>query len=78
MNIGFPLAEGEANSSVHTILSEIYENVSGTYIQSFEYQFDAEGYPKAFIETDSFRFEFTRASLKADGILADVKIIKKK
>ncbi len=39
---------------------------------------DAEGYPKAFIETDFFRFEFSRASLKANGILADVKITKKK
>lgn len=38
---------------------------------------DAEGYPKAFIETDSFRFEFSRASMKADGVIADVKIIKK-
>ena len=39
---------------------------------------DAEGYPHAFIENDSFRFEFTRASLKADGsICADVKILKK-
>ena len=38
---------------------------------------DAEGYPKAFIETDFFTFEFSRASLKADGIIADVKITKK-
>lgn len=39
---------------------------------------DAEGYPHAFIENDYFRFEFSRASLKADGsIYADVKIIKK-
>lgn len=39
---------------------------------------DAEGYPNAFIENDYFRFEFSRASLKADGsIYADVKIIKK-
>jgi methionyl-tRNA formyltransferase len=39
---------------------------------------DATGYPKAFLETDSFRFEFSRASLKADeSIIADVKIFKK-
>jgi methionyl-tRNA formyltransferase len=38
---------------------------------------DAQGYPKAFLETEYFRFEFSRASLKADGITADVKIIKK-
>lgn len=35
---------------------------------------DAEGYPKAFIETEKLRFEFTRASLKEDKILADVAI----
>lgn len=39
---------------------------------------DAENYPHAFLENEYFRFEFTRASLKADeSILADVKIIKK-
>ena len=39
---------------------------------------DAEGYPKAFLETDAFRFEFSRASLKADkSIIADVRITKK-
>lgn len=39
---------------------------------------DAEGYPKAFIETEHFRFEFDRANLKTDkSILADVRIIKK-
>lgn len=38
---------------------------------------DAEGYPKAFLETENFRFEFSRASLKKDKIIADVSIIKK-
>ncbi|MDN5215677.1 formyltransferase family protein [Fulvivirgaceae bacterium BMA12] len=38
---------------------------------------DADGYPKAFIETDHFKFEFSRASLKKDGIFADVRIFKK-
>ena len=39
---------------------------------------DAEGYPKAFLETDNFRLEFSRASLKADkNIIADVRIHKK-
>jgi methionyl-tRNA formyltransferase len=39
---------------------------------------DAEGYPKAFIENENFKFEFSRASLKANGeINADIKIIKK-
>lgn len=38
---------------------------------------DAEGYPAAFFENKKFRFEFTRASLKANCIQADVKIVKK-
>lgn len=38
---------------------------------------DAEGYPKAFLEFERFRFEFSRASLKKDGIIADVRITKK-
>jgi methionyl-tRNA formyltransferase len=39
---------------------------------------DCEGYPPAFIETENFRFEFTRASLRSEKeILADVRIIKK-
>ena len=39
---------------------------------------DADGYPNAYIEKGEFRYEFTRASIKADGsIVADVKITKK-
>lgn len=39
---------------------------------------DAEGYPKAFFENEHFKFEFSRASLKADKtIIADVRVIKK-
>ncbi len=39
---------------------------------------DCEGYPSAFIETENFKFEFTRASLKSEKeILADVRITKK-
>lgn len=39
---------------------------------------DAEGYPKAYLETEFFKFEFTRATLKSDEtIISDVKIIKK-
>lgn len=39
---------------------------------------DAENYPKAFIETEFFKFEFSRASLKADkSIITDVRITKK-
>lgn len=39
---------------------------------------DAAGYPRAFLETEHFRFEFERASLKHGYITADVKIIPKK
>ncbi len=35
---------------------------------------DAEGYPRAFIEFGNLRLEFSRPALKADGIMADVKI----
>lgn len=35
---------------------------------------DADGYPKAFIETGNLRIEFSRPALKADGVVADVKI----
>lgn len=38
---------------------------------------DAEGYPKAFLETEHFRFEFSRASLKKNELITDVRIIKK-
>lgn len=39
---------------------------------------DAEDYPKAYVETDFFKFEFDRASLKSNEIiLANVKITKK-
>lgn len=53
-------------SSLHTI-EEVYD-----YIRML----DADTYPKAFIETEFFRFEFSRASIQADkSILADVRII---
>jgi methionyl-tRNA formyltransferase len=35
---------------------------------------DAEGYPRAFIETDYFRFEFSNSSISGDQLLADVLI----
>ena len=48
--------------------------------ETFDYirMLDADGYPHAYIEKGEFRYEFTRASIKADGsIVADVKITKK-
>ena len=38
---------------------------------------DAESYPSAYIIIDNFKLEFTRASLKVDSIIADVKISKR-
>lgn len=38
---------------------------------------DAEGYPKAYIEIDHFKLEFSRPSFKGNEILADVRIKKK-
>ena len=35
---------------------------------------DAEGYPPAFLEVGGFRLEFSRASLKPDELVADVRI----
>ncbi len=47
--------------------------------QVFDYirMLDAEGYPKAFLDTEHFRLEFERASLKQDYVQADVKITRK-
>lgn len=38
---------------------------------------DADGYPRAFIETEHLRLEFDRASLKQDSVTATVRITKK-
>lgn len=39
---------------------------------------DAEGYPKAFLDFNDIRIEFSRAQLKADkSVIADVRIFKK-
>lgn len=47
--------------------------------QLFDYirMLDADGYPKAFLETENFRFEFQRASLMCDKVVADAKISRK-
>ena len=54
------------------------------HLQSLEKVFDyirmldAEGYPAAFLETETLTLEFSRAALKKDHIIADVKIMLKK
>ncbi len=57
--------------------SDIAEISSLELIYDHIRMLDADGYPKAFIETKHFRFEFSRASFKSDGIIADVRITKK-
>jgi len=39
---------------------------------------DADGYPRAFLETKHFRFDFERASFKKGQVTADVKITERK
>jgi methionyl-tRNA formyltransferase len=46
-------------------------------VYDFIRMLDAEGYPRAFLETANFRLEFSRASLRSGEILADV-VIKKR
>jgi len=46
-------------------------------IYDFIRMLDCEGYPNAFLETSSFKFEFFNASLNNDEILANVRIFKK-
>lgn len=51
-----------------------------TLEKAFDYirMLDGAGYPPAFLETEHFKLEFGRASLKHDCVIADVKITRKK
>ena len=55
----------DSDWSSATSLNEIFD---------FIRMLDAPGYPRAFIKIGDFRLEFSRAQLKQDGLLADVKI----
>ena len=46
-------------------------------VNDFIRMLDADGYPRAFFESKNLRFEFSRSSIRADHIIADV-IIKRK
>ncbi|SCY58407.1 methionyl-tRNA formyltransferase [Lysinibacillus fusiformis] len=59
----------ESNISHLQSLQEVFD-----YIRML----DAEGYPTAFLETEILKLEFSRAALKKDHIIADVKIMLKK
>jgi methionyl-tRNA formyltransferase len=54
--------------------SEIRPPVSLTQMYDLIRMLDAEGYPRAFINHDGFRLEFSRASLYDGRIVADVRI----
>ena len=58
--------------------SEMPELKSPENLFDFVRMLDAEGYPRAFITHKGFRYEFSRATLRADGIVADVKITRLK
>ncbi len=58
----------EGNIENLKLLNQVYD-----YIRML----DAEGYPPAFIEAGHLRFEFSRASIKSDSVVADVRIILK-
>lgn len=58
----------ESNIIGLTALDQVYD-----YIRML----DADGYPRAFLETENLRFEFERVSLKQDHLLADVRIYRK-
>lgn len=49
-----------------TTLDEVHDRIR---------MLDADGYPPAFLDIGGFRLEFTRASRRADAVLADVRIV---
>ena len=46
-------------------------------VYDFIRMLDADGYPPAFIESNQFRFEFTRATLNSEDVVAEVKITRR-
>lgn len=66
----FPRRKPEqSNIAELTSLKQVFDHIR---------MLDANGYPRAFLETEHFRFEFERASLKKGQIIADVKITERK
>ena len=58
----------QSNISELTSLKQVFDHIR---------MLDADGYPRAFLETKHFRFEFERASVKKGQVIADVKIIER-
>jgi len=50
-----------------TTLDEVFDRIR---------MLDADGYPPAFVRVGPYKLEFSRASHKAESIIADVKISK--
>jgi methionyl-tRNA formyltransferase len=58
----------DGNLSSRSDLQQVYD---------FIRMLDADGYPAAFLETEHFRVEFTKAAHKTDAVLAHAKIVMK-
>ncbi|MDT8384238.1 MAG: methionyl-tRNA formyltransferase [Gammaproteobacteria bacterium] len=58
----------DSNVAEITTITAVYDHIR---------MLDGDGYPPAFLETEHFMLEFSRASLKDDCVLADIRIMKK-
>jgi len=58
-------------------MSELNPKMTITQLYDTIRMLDAEGYPHAFLDFGAFRITFTHASMKTDGIIADVTITQK-
>jgi len=66
----FPRRKPEqSNIAELTSLNQVFDHIR---------MLDADGYPRAFFETEHFRFEFERAIIKKGQVIADVKITERK
>lgn len=59
----------QSNIAELTSLNQVFDHIR---------MLDADGYPRAFLETKHFHFEFERASIKRGQVIADVKITERK
>jgi methionyl-tRNA formyltransferase len=57
--------KGDGNIAQVEDLQQVYD-----YIRML----DADGYPKAFIELENFRLEFSKASFQTESVIANIEI----
>ena len=57
--------------------SNIFQLSSLDKLHDYIRMLDADGYPKAYVETEHFKLEFTRSSYKGKEVIADVKFTMK-